>query len=136
MDRHYFVYIMSSRSRNLYTGVTNNVIRRTGQHKSGAIPGFTSKYRMHRLVYVETYIDVRAAISREKQLKRWLREKKIALIERMNPTWKDLAEMWFPKEGRTADPSTALRAAPTPREEETARNFARDDNQNETRLTK
>jgi putative endonuclease len=104
MERQYFVYIMSSRSRNLYTGVTNNLIRRTAEHKFGTVPGFTSRYRLHRLVYVESYSDIRRAISREKQVKSWRREKKIALIEQMNPTWKDLAETWLPERGRTADP--------------------------------
>lgn len=105
MDRRYFVYIMASRSRNLYTGVTNNVIRRTAEHKLGTVPGFTSRYRLYRLVYVESFPDIRRAISREKQVKSWRREKKIALIEQANPTWKDLAEKWFPEQGRTADPS-------------------------------
>lgn len=97
MDRQYFVYIMSSRSRNLYTGVTNNLIRRTADHKFGVIAGFTSRYRIGRLVYFESFADIRRAISREKQVKSWRREKKIALIEQKNPTWKDLAETWFPK---------------------------------------
>jgi|SRR5271170_4053152 putative endonuclease len=105
MDRRYFVYIMSSRSRNLYTGVTNNLIRRTAEHKFGIVPGFTLKYRAHRLVYYESFVDIRRAISREKQVKSWRRDKKIALIEQKNPTWKDLAEQWIPKQVRTADPS-------------------------------
>lgn len=133
MNRHYFVYIMSSRSRNLYKGVTNSIIRRTGEHKSGAIPGFTSRYRTHRLVYIEGFTDVRAAISREKQLKRWRRDKKIALIERMNPTWKDLAEMWFPKRTRTADSSTPGRPHQE-QERQESRPYARNDNKAEVRL--
>jgi putative endonuclease len=103
MERQYFVYIMSSRSRNLYTGVTNNLIRRTAEHKFGTVPGPTSKHKTHRLVYAESFTDIRVAISRERQVKSWRRAKKIALIETMNPTWKDLAEGWFPEQGLTAD---------------------------------
>jgi putative endonuclease len=105
MDRQYSVYIMASRSRNLYVGITSNLIRRTAQHKFGAIPGFTSRYRVQRLLYFETFSDVRYAISREKQIKSWRRDKKLELIERMNPTWQDLAETWFRRKDRTADPS-------------------------------
>ena len=97
MERNYFVYIMSSRSRTLYIGVTNNLTRRTVQHKQGAISGFTSSYKVHRLVYVERFTDIRLAISREKQLKSWRREKKVALIEGLNPMWQDLSEEWFAK---------------------------------------
>ena len=102
MEKRYFVYIMSSRSRTLYIGVTNNLYRRTAQHKFDAFPGFTARYQIHRLVYVETFNSIRVAIAREKELKGWRREKKIALIETMNPTWQDLAEGWFAKERRTA----------------------------------
>lgn len=105
MERQYFVYIMSSRSRNLYTGVTNNLFRRTAEHKLGSISGFTSRYKTHRLVYFESFGDIRAAIAREKQVKSWSRTKKINLIMQMNSTWKDLAEQWFPKRGQTADSS-------------------------------
>ena len=69
----YYVYILSSRSRNLYTGVTNNLARRVSEHRQGLIPGFTHRYRIHRLVYFEPFVDVRAAISREKQIKKWRR---------------------------------------------------------------
>jgi putative endonuclease len=68
--------------------------RRIHQHKYDSIEGFTKKYEVHRLVYYESYQDVHAAIAREKQVKRWRREKKIALIEKMNPRWRDLAESW------------------------------------------
>ena len=87
----YYVYILSSRSRTLYTGATNNLARRISEHREGLIPGFTSRYRIHRLVYFERYKNVRRAIAREKQIKGWLRAKKVALIEERNPTWDDLA---------------------------------------------
>ncbi len=103
VERRYYVYIMSSRSRNLYTGVTNNLIRRTAQHKFATFPGFTARYRVHRLVYVEPFADIRNAIAREKQIKAFRREKKIALIEGLNPTWGDLAEPWFPKRQTSAE---------------------------------
>ncbi len=90
----YFVYLLVSRSRNLYTGVTNNLMRRVLEHRKGLVPGFTRRYRIHRLVYCESFSDVRDAIAREKQIKSWRREKKIALIQVSNPTWDDLAERW------------------------------------------
>ena len=91
MDRTYCVYILASRSRTLYTGVTSNIHKRIQQHREGRAPGFTSQYRVHRLVHYETYGDVKAAIGREKEIKGWRREKKVALIEESNPTWDDLA---------------------------------------------
>ena len=94
-SRLYFVYILSSRSRNLYTGVTNDIFRRVLQHREGRASLFTPKYRIHRLVYFERHDDVRRAISREKEIKGWRRGKKIALIESMNPAWEDLAAGWF-----------------------------------------
>ena len=93
--REYYVYIMTNRSRTLYVGVTGNLQRRVYQHKHKLVPGFTSRYNIDRLVYFERFLDVRLAIAREKQLKRWLRAKKIALIETQNPEWKDLSEAGF-----------------------------------------
>ncbi|HJT54070.1 MAG TPA: GIY-YIG nuclease family protein [Candidatus Angelobacter sp.] len=90
----FWVYILSSRSGTLYVGITGYLNRRITQHKIDTIEGFTKKYQCHRLVYYERYQDVRAAIAREKQLKRWRREKKIFLIEKLNPRWQDLAENW------------------------------------------
>ena len=90
----YTVYIMASRSLTLYIGVTRDLARRTTQHKQHAIEGFTSRYRIERLVYYERFVDIRAAIAREKQLKGWCRDKKIALIRSRNPTWIDLSEEW------------------------------------------
>jgi putative endonuclease len=81
---------MTNKSRTLYTGVTNNLERRMYEHKQKLIPGFTTKYNISRLVYYEATEDV-AAISREKQIKGWLRSKKIALIESVNPNWEDLS---------------------------------------------
>jgi len=88
--RTYYVYIMASASRVLYVGVTNNIERRAVEHRQGRIPGFAAKYHVRQLVHGESFSDVRAAIAREKQLKRWLRAKKIALIQSHNPEWRDL----------------------------------------------
>jgi putative endonuclease len=93
--RRYYVYIMASKSRVLFIGVTNDIWRRVWEHKNDATPGFTSKYRIHRLVYFETYKYVGNAIAREKRLKGWLREKKVAPIRSTNPTWEDLSQEWF-----------------------------------------
>jgi putative endonuclease len=91
MSRTYYVYILASRSRNLYTGVTNNLERRMAEHRDGLVPGFTARYNIFRLVYFEPFGDIRAAIAREKEIKGWRREKKIWLIHRNNRTWEDLA---------------------------------------------
>ncbi len=88
----YYVYIMTNRSKTLYTGVTNDLMRRVYEHKNKMIDGFTKKYNITKLVYYEETDDVQAAIEREKQIKGWLRRKKIALIESINPEWKDLSE--------------------------------------------
>ena len=92
--KQYFVYIMSSDSGTLYTGVTNDLQRRVYQHKHKLIEGFTSQYDVNRLVYFESCGDIRDAIQREKQIKAWRRSKKIALIEEMNPKWEDLSIGW------------------------------------------
>jgi len=94
MDREYWTYIVASRTGTLYIGVTNNIVRRAWQHKTGEFEGFGSKYRCNRLVNYEAYTTVLSAIAREKQLKGWRRSKKIALIESRNPRWQDLAEKW------------------------------------------
>ena len=83
----YFVYIVASRSRTLYVGVTNDLIRRVREHKTGATPGFTWRYHIDRLVYCESTPNVIAAIAREKQMKGWRREKKLDLIQASNPAW-------------------------------------------------
>jgi len=94
-EKNYYVYIMTNRSKTLYTGVTNNLIRRVYEHKNKLVEGFTKKYNIRRLVYFEETSDVQTAIGREKQIKGWLRAKKIVLIESKNPEWKDLSEGWF-----------------------------------------
>ena len=86
-----FVYILASRRNGtLYVGVTSDPVRRMNQHRSGEIPGFTSKYRVHRLVLIESYESMYEAICREKRLKKWNRARKIRLIEESNPKWTDL----------------------------------------------
>ena len=92
--RQYYVYVMSNHSRTLYTGVTNDLQRRVHEHKQKLIPGFTQKYNITQLVWYEETPDVKAAIAREKQIKGWLRAKKIALIESLNPQWRDLSDEW------------------------------------------
>ncbi len=86
----FFVYITTNRSGGLYIGVTNDLDRRISEHKGDEITGFTQRYNLHRLVYVEEFSSIREAKDREKQLKGWRREKKIALIEAENPEWRDL----------------------------------------------
>ncbi len=86
---------MTNRSKTLYTGVTNNLERRVYEHKQKLVPGFTSTYNITLLVYFETTTDVKVALSREKQIKGWLRSKKIGLIEAVNPGWKDLSAEWY-----------------------------------------
>ena len=88
----YSTYIMASRSRVLYIGVTNDLARRVNEHKRGLISGFTSKYRVTWLVYFEEVADIRQAIGREKEIKGWRRSRKIKLIETRNPAWEDLGE--------------------------------------------
>jgi len=88
----YYVYIMASPSRTLYTGVTNNLERRVLEHRRKLVPGFTARYNITRLVHYEVFGDIRRAIHREKQIKGWLRSKKIALIESANRDWKDLSK--------------------------------------------
>jgi putative endonuclease len=95
MENNYHVYLLASRSRVLYTGVTNDLMSRVSQHREGKISSFTAKYRIHRLVSFETFHDVRTAIRREKQIKSWTQGKRVELIQAINPTWLDLAAEWF-----------------------------------------
>ena len=95
---------MSSKTRTLYVGVTNNLLRRVYEHKQKLIPGFTSKYNLTWLVYCAETNDVREAIAREKQIKAWSRAKKVALIEEMNPEWEDLAAGWYSKPQHPTNP--------------------------------
>lgn len=91
----YYVYILSNwNSRVLYTGMTNNLERRLYEHKHHLVQGFTSKYNIGKLVYFDSTEDVKQAIEREKQIKGWIRSKKVALIEGMNPGWHDLSKDW------------------------------------------
>ena len=89
--RSYFVYIVASPSRTIYIGITNDLERRIYEHKMKEIPGFTATYHVDRLVWFEEFDKPASAIAREKQLKRWRREKKIRLIERLNPKWDNLS---------------------------------------------
>jgi len=91
MSDSYYVYILASRSRSLYTGVTNDLSRRLIEHRKGLVPGFTSRYRVFRLVHWEVFGDIRDAIAREKEIKGWRREKKVQLIQFRNRVWADLA---------------------------------------------
>jgi len=96
MNRKFYVYILASKKNGtLYIGETNNLYRRISEHKSGLIKGFTQKYKVDKLVYYEETNYINNAIAREKQLKGWLREKKIALIESFNPSWEDLSKGWY-----------------------------------------
>ena len=98
--KQYYVYIMTNKSRTLYTGVTNDLQRRVYEHKHKLVDGFTRKYNITVLVYYETFDDVLTAIAREKQIKGWVRTKKIALIQSVNPIWKDLSEGWYETNAR------------------------------------
>ena len=103
-EKHYYVYIVASISRVLYCGVTNDIAARVGQHRTSELVGFTSKCKCTRLVWYESYRVITNAIAREKQIKRWRREKKLWLIVQKNPNWIHLSEKW----ARKAGPSTAL----------------------------
>ena len=93
----YYVYILTNNKGTLYTGVTNNLERRMYEHKHGLAGGFTSRYKVGRLLSYETSDDVRSEIGREKEIKGWRRAKKLTLIESANPMWVDLSEGWFRK---------------------------------------
>ena len=108
-EHAYFTYIVSSKSRTLYIGVTSGLRHRIFEHKTKAHEGFTSRYNCNRLVWFEQSNDVNVAIAREKELKGWLRSKKIELIQSTNPTWEDLSADWFPhlKNQRTSITTTS-----------------------------
>jgi putative endonuclease len=111
-EKRYYVYILASISRVLYVGVTGFLVTRILQHKAGETDGFTRRYRVRRLVYYEIFRYVNNAIAREKEIKKWRREKKIALIERENPTWEDLATDWGkPAVMQKQIPPSSLRSA-------------------------
>jgi putative endonuclease len=104
-ERLYYVYILASRSRILYVGMTNDLVRRVQEHRDENSETFAGRYRVHRLVHIESSHDVRSAIGREKQIKAWSRAKKIALIEETDPAWEDLVGDLFPRFERKADSS-------------------------------
>jgi putative endonuclease len=93
--RTFWVYMMANQAKGLYTGITSNLLRRVFQHRHRQVPGFTTRYNMIHLVYCEGTTDVRSALAREKQIKRWSRKKKVALVTQANPEWRDLAADWF-----------------------------------------
>jgi len=97
--KSYYVYILANNGKMLYTGVTSNLEKRVYEHKHHLVNGYSKKYNINKLVYFEETKDVHAAIEREKQIEGWLRQKKIALIESVNPEWRDLAENNFQSEG-------------------------------------
>jgi putative endonuclease len=90
----YYVYVMTNNSGTLYIGVTNDIARRVREHQLGLKRGFTQRYRMTRLLYVESATDVRDALQREKQLKGWTRKRKLDLVRSLNPEWRDLSQDW------------------------------------------
>ena len=106
-EKQYHVYIMASITGVLYVGVTGFLVSRVLQHKTGQTDGFTRRYRVHKLVYYETFQYVNNAIARETEIKKWRRAKKVALIDAQNPNWMDLAADW----GKPA----VLRQIPPPR---------------------
>ena len=93
--KKYYVYIMNSPTGTLYTGMTSNLKRRVYEHKQKLREGFTKKYNVTRLAYYEETSDVQTALSREKEIKKWRRSKKIALIKKINPKWQDLSAEWY-----------------------------------------
>ena len=107
MAREYYFYLMASYRGALYAGVTNDLTVRAYEHKQKAVDGFTRKYNATKLVYYEATDSIGAAIEREKQVKGWLRRKKVALIESVNPYWEDLAKGWYEETSAAPDPSAA-----------------------------
>ena len=102
-----YVYILSSRTRRLYVGVTRDLVRRVWEHREAVLPGFTRRYGIKHLVYYEAISGPEAAIIREKQIKRYARAKKFALVSSLNPEWHDLAEPWYVNDKR---PDFSLRS--------------------------
>lgn len=95
INKTFYVYIMASKTGTLYVGMTDNIKRRVYEHKHHLIPGFTDKYKVEWLVYLETINDPASAINREKQIKAWRREKKVKLIDSVNSQWNDLSRDWY-----------------------------------------
>ncbi len=93
--KQYYVYILTNKTNKvLYIGVTNDLVRRMYEHKNKLVEGFTKKYNLRKLIYIEATHDIKSAITREKQLKNWHRDWKLNLIKEHNPSWKDLSEEW------------------------------------------
>jgi len=114
MDKSYYVYLMTNRSRVvLYIGVTNGLVRRVWQHQNKTIAGFTKRYNVDRLVYFESFENPYDAISREKKIKAWRRSKKNQLVETVNPKWADLSSILFQP---MRDPSSSPRLGMTTRD--------------------
>ena len=111
--KQFYVYVLTSRSGTLYVGVTNDLERRVFQHKQKRVPGFTARYNVTRLVFYEAFPDAMSAIAAEKKIKGWKRDKKVALVESMNPTWKDLAEGWFAPQSLLNGPPPNTPASPS-----------------------
>ena len=101
LSKTFHVYLLSSRSRNLYTGVTSDLVARVQQHKTKMYGGHTAKYNIDRLVYFEEFASAAEAIAREKEIKQWRRELRVALIETTNPTWSDLSKDWYDLSAKT-----------------------------------
>jgi putative endonuclease len=119
--KSYCVYIMTGGSGVLYIGVTNDLERRIVEHKKRAVPGFPARYNLTKLVYFEVFQDVRAAIAREKELKGWVRRRKVALIESVNRTWDDLTSKHVQWIALHRDPSLAPNDTPTPQRDPSPR---------------
>jgi putative endonuclease len=94
-DKKYYVYILTNHSGTLYVGLTNDLKRRVWEHKNYLVEGFSQRYRINRLVHYEETASIEAAIKREKEVKGWLRAKKVKLIEKHNPHWRDLSVSWY-----------------------------------------
>jgi len=106
-ERSYYVYILACHAHRLYVGVTNSLRRRVAEHKAGAHEGFTKRYHINRLVYFEVFHRIHYAIAREEKLKNWHRDRKVALIESVNPLWVDLAASWYTEDDlRRIDPAS------------------------------
>ena len=94
-SHNYYVYLLTNwNNKVIYVGMTNDLQRRIYEHKNKSVRGFTSRYNVNKLVYFEHMTDVLLAIAREKEIKKWRREKKNRLVESMNPEWKDLSAEW------------------------------------------
>ncbi len=96
--RSYYIYLLTNWNHKvMYVGMTNDLERRVHEHRQQLVDGFTARYKVHKLVCYEQTADVHTALAREKQIKKWRREKKNALVNAMNPNWRDLSEDWGPK---------------------------------------